>query len=107
MRPRIVAETSSLAVMTAILRESDCLTLMSRAQAMDEFQGVGVSMLPINLRAAERVVGVTTRCGWFANAGAASLSDAAAPGVPPGFYGLIYRQHSSAPQKAHPVALPR
>jgi LysR family transcriptional regulator of gallate degradation len=62
MRPRIVA---SLAVMTAILRESDCLTLMSRAQAMDEFQGVGVSMLPSNLRAAERVVGVTTRCGWL------------------------------------------
>jgi LysR family transcriptional regulator of gallate degradation len=65
MRPRIVAETSSLAVMTAILRESDCLTLMSRAQAMDEFQSVGVSMLPINLHAAERVVGVTTRAGWL------------------------------------------
>jgi DNA-binding transcriptional LysR family regulator len=65
MRPRIVAETSSLAVMTAILRESDCLTLMSRAQAMDEFQSVGVSMLPINLHAAERVVGVTTRSGWL------------------------------------------
>jgi LysR family transcriptional regulator of gallate degradation len=65
MRPRIVAETSSHAVMTAILRESDCLTLMSRAQAMDEFQGVGVAMLPINLHAAERVVGVTTRSGWL------------------------------------------
>jgi LysR family transcriptional regulator of gallate degradation len=65
MRPRIVAETSSLAVMTAILRESDCLTLMSRAQAMDEFQSVGLSMLPIDLHAAERVVGITTRSGWL------------------------------------------
>jgi LysR family transcriptional regulator, regulator for genes of the gallate degradation pathway len=64
-RPRIVAETSSLAVMTAILRESDCLTLMSRAQAMDEFQSAGVSMLPIDLQAAERMVGVTTRSGWL------------------------------------------
>jgi LysR family transcriptional regulator, regulator for genes of the gallate degradation pathway len=64
-RPRIVAETSSLAVMTAILRESDCLTLMSRAQAIDEFQGAGVSMLPIDLDAAKRVVGVTTRSGWL------------------------------------------
>jgi LysR family transcriptional regulator of gallate degradation len=65
MRPRIVAETSSLAVMTAILRESDCLTLMSRAQAMDEFHSAGVSILPIELHAAERVVGVTTRSGWL------------------------------------------
>lgn len=64
-RPRIVAETSSLAVMTAILRESDCLTLMSRAQAMDEFQSGGASILPVNLHAAERVVGVTTRSGWL------------------------------------------
>jgi LysR family transcriptional regulator, regulator for genes of the gallate degradation pathway len=64
-RPRIVAETSSLAVMTAILRESDCLTLMSRAQAMDESQGVGVSILPIDLHAAKRVVGITTRSGWL------------------------------------------
>jgi LysR family transcriptional regulator, regulator for genes of the gallate degradation pathway len=64
-RPRIVAETSSLAVMTAILRESDCLTLMSRAQAMDELESVGVSLLPIDLHAAERVVGVTTRSGWL------------------------------------------
>jgi DNA-binding transcriptional LysR family regulator len=65
MRPHVVAETGSLAVMTAILRESDCLTLMSRAQAMDEFQSVGLSMLPIDLHAAERVVGVTTRSGWL------------------------------------------
>jgi DNA-binding transcriptional LysR family regulator len=65
MRPRIVAETSSLAVMTAILRESDCLTLMSRALAMDEFQGAGVSVLPIDLSAAKRVVGVTIRSGWL------------------------------------------
>jgi LysR family transcriptional regulator, regulator for genes of the gallate degradation pathway len=64
-RPRIVAETSSLAVMTAILRESDCLSLMSRAQAMDELESVGVFLLPIDLRAAERVVGVTTRSGWL------------------------------------------
>lgn len=65
MRPHVVAETGSLAVMTAILRESDCLTLMSRAQAMDEFQSVGLSMLPIALHAAERVVGLTTRSGWL------------------------------------------
>jgi DNA-binding transcriptional LysR family regulator len=64
-RPRIVAQTSSLAVMTAILRESDCLTLMSRAQAIDEFHSAGVSMLPIRLDAAERVVGMTIRSGWL------------------------------------------
>jgi DNA-binding transcriptional LysR family regulator len=64
-RPRIVAETSSLSVMTAILAESDCLTLVSRAQAQHEFKGVGLAMLPIRFSAPERTVGVTMRSGWL------------------------------------------
>jgi DNA-binding transcriptional LysR family regulator len=68
VRPRIVAETSSLAVMTAILAESDCLTLVSRAQALHEFKGAGLAMLPIRFRARERMVGVTMRSGWLPTA---------------------------------------
>lgn len=64
-RPRIVAETSSLAVMTALLMESDCLTLMSRAQATHEFVSIGVTTLPIGLLAAQRTVGVTMRRDWL------------------------------------------
>jgi DNA-binding transcriptional LysR family regulator len=64
-RPRVVAETSSLAVMTAILAESDCLTLVSRAQARDEFRGAGLVILPVELSAPERMVGVTLRAGWL------------------------------------------
>jgi DNA-binding transcriptional LysR family regulator len=64
-RPRIVAETSSLAMMTALLGESDCLTLVSRGQALEEFQGIGLATLPLNLHAPERTVGATTRTGWL------------------------------------------
>ena len=64
-RPRIVAETSSLSMMTALLAESDCLTLVSRAQALQEFRGVDLATLPLHLRAPERTVGATTRAGWL------------------------------------------
>jgi LysR family transcriptional regulator of gallate degradation len=64
VRPRVVAETSSLTVMTAILAESDCLTLLSQSQATQEFQGAGLVMLPIRFEA-HRTVGVTTRSGWL------------------------------------------
>jgi len=64
-RPRIVAETSSLTIMTAILAESDCLTLLSRSQATHEFQRAGLIMLPMRFEAPARIVGVTTRSGWL------------------------------------------
>lgn len=64
-RPRIVAETSSLTLMTALLMESQCLTLVSQAQAVREFSAIGLSVLPIRLGAPDRVVGVTIRRDWL------------------------------------------
>jgi LysR family transcriptional regulator of gallate degradation len=68
VRPSIVAETSSLTIMTALLTESDCLTLMAQSQALHEFQNAGLALLPIRFREAERTVGVTTRSGWLPTA---------------------------------------
>ncbi len=64
-RPRIVAETNALSIMIAILTESDCITLLSRAQALNEFQDSGLAAILIQLTAPERTVGVTTRSGWL------------------------------------------
>lgn len=64
-RPDISAETSSLATMVALLANTDCLTLVSRSQALDEFGRAGLVMLPVRFEMPERVVGVTTRRGWL------------------------------------------
>jgi LysR family transcriptional regulator of gallate degradation len=65
IRPSIAAETSALTIMTAILIESDCLTLLSQSQALHEFQDAGLAVLPIRFQAADRTVGATTRSGWL------------------------------------------
>jgi len=67
-RPRIITETNALSMMTAILTESDCLTLLSRAQARHEFQNAGLAEIPVELEAPDRSVGVTTRAGWLPTA---------------------------------------
>lgn len=65
VRPRIVAETSSLTLMTAILAESDCLTLLARSQAQHEVRGADLVTLPIRLGSPPRTVGTTIRSGWL------------------------------------------
>jgi DNA-binding transcriptional LysR family regulator len=65
VRPRIVAETSSLTLMTAILAESDCLTLLAQSQARHEVRDAPLVMLPIRLDSPQRVVGTTIRSGWL------------------------------------------
>jgi DNA-binding transcriptional LysR family regulator len=65
VRPRIVAETSSLTMMTAILAESDCLTLLAHSQARHEVKGAFLVMLPIRLGSPPRIVGTTIRSGWL------------------------------------------
>lgn len=64
VRPRIVAETGSLTLMTAILAESDCLTLLARSQARLELPGTLVT-LPVRLDSRPRLVGTTIRSGWL------------------------------------------
>jgi LysR family transcriptional regulator of gallate degradation len=64
-RPRVVLETSSLAMMTTTLAESDCLTLLSRSQALLGQPDAGVVVLPTSLAWPPRRVGTTTRAGWL------------------------------------------
>jgi DNA-binding transcriptional LysR family regulator len=64
-RPRVVLETSSLAMMTTTLAESDCLTLLSRSQALLDQPEAGIVVLPVSLAWPVRRVGTTTRAGWL------------------------------------------
>ncbi|KGM31852.1 type 2 periplasmic-binding domain-containing protein, partial [Inquilinus limosus] len=54
----------SLTLMTAILAESDCLTLLARSQARLELRGALVT-LPVRLDSRPRMVGTTIRSGWL------------------------------------------
>jgi DNA-binding transcriptional LysR family regulator len=64
-RPSAVLETSSLAMMTSALAESDCLSVLSRSQAsMQEFN-VDIAVLPVEMPWPRRLVGATTRAGWL------------------------------------------
>ncbi|MBV8919125.1 hypothetical protein [Bradyrhizobium sp.] len=83
--------------MTMILRERDGLISMLRAQAVvDEFHGVGVSILPIELDAAGCVRGMTIGSGWL-RAVVQHRSGLAAPGVASPVAQHICQQQPSAP----------
>lgn len=65
-RPRIVMETSSLAMMMAMLVESDCITLLSRANIFGGNYRNDVVALAVGTLETARTVGMTTRADWLA-----------------------------------------
>jgi LysR family transcriptional regulator, regulator for genes of the gallate degradation pathway len=64
-RPDAVLETSSLAMMTSALTESDCLSVLSRSQASTHEFNANIAVLPIDMPWRKRLVGTTTRAGWL------------------------------------------
>ncbi|MFP3794845.1 MULTISPECIES: LysR family transcriptional regulator [Paraburkholderia] len=68
VKPPLVVETSSLAMMLAMLMESDCLTLLSRAQIRDAYPGRELVALNLELPGASRAVGYTVRTDWLGTA---------------------------------------
>lgn len=68
VKPPLVLETSSLAMMLAMLMESDCLTLLSRAQIHDAYPGRELVALELELPEASRAVGYTVRTDWLGTA---------------------------------------
>ncbi|WP_321963711.1 LysR family transcriptional regulator [Paraburkholderia sp. J7] len=68
VKPPPVLETSSLAMMLAMLMESDCLTLLSRAQIRDAYPGRELVALDLALPGASREVGYTVRTDWLGTA---------------------------------------
>lgn len=65
VRPRIVVETSSLAMMMAMLEENDCISLLSRSHILYGNYRNDVVALKVVPPKAERVVGFTTRSDWL------------------------------------------
>ncbi|SFB28705.1 DNA-binding transcriptional regulator, LysR family [Collimonas sp. OK607] len=65
-RPRLVVETSSLAMMMAMLEENDCISLLSRSHILYGNYRNDVVALNIAPPKAERTVGFTTRADWLA-----------------------------------------
>ncbi|WP_050469789.1 LysR family transcriptional regulator [Herbaspirillum chlorophenolicum] len=65
-RPRVVVETSSLAMMMAMLEENDCISLLSRSHILYGNYRDNVVALNVVPPRAERTVGFTTRADWLA-----------------------------------------
>ncbi|MGF6755896.1 LysR family transcriptional regulator [Paraburkholderia sp. GAS42] len=68
VRPPLVVETSSLAMMMAMLIESDCITLLSRSQIVDAYSGSEMVALDLETPEASRAVGFTVRTDWLGTA---------------------------------------
>lgn len=64
-RPRVVVETSSLAMMMAMLEENDCISLLSRSHILYGNYRNDVVALKVVAPNAERTVGVTMRSDWL------------------------------------------
>jgi LysR family transcriptional regulator of gallate degradation len=64
-RPGAVLETSSLGMMTSALAESDCLSVLSRSQAVTQEFNADIAILPVKMPSPRRLVGTTTRAGWL------------------------------------------
>lgn len=64
-RPQMVMETNSLAMMSAILEESRCITILSRAQIDTDVTEGWLAILPLLTELASRWVGATTRSDWL------------------------------------------
>ena len=67
-QPPLVVETSSLAMMMAMLTESDCITLQSRSQIREAYLGSEMVALELEIPASERTVGYTLRSDWLGTA---------------------------------------
>ncbi|WP_133648731.1 LysR family transcriptional regulator [Paraburkholderia flava] len=67
-KPPLVVETSSLAMMMAMLVESDCITLLSRSQIREAYSGSEMVALELETPEASRVVGFTVRSDWLGTA---------------------------------------
>jgi LysR family transcriptional regulator of gallate degradation len=65
-RPRVVVETSSLAMMMAMLEENDCISLLSRSHILYGNYRNDVVALNIATPEVARTVGFTTRADWLA-----------------------------------------
>ncbi|WP_246641932.1 LysR substrate-binding domain-containing protein [Paraburkholderia edwinii] len=68
LKPTIVVETSSLAMMMAMLVESDCITLLARSQISEAYPGSEMVALELDTPAARRAVGYTVRTDWLSTA---------------------------------------
>jgi LysR family transcriptional regulator, regulator for genes of the gallate degradation pathway len=66
--PPLVVETSSLAMMIAMLVESDCITLLSRSQIREAYPGSDMVALELKTPEAKRAVGYTVRTDWLGTA---------------------------------------
>ncbi|MDQ7981043.1 LysR family transcriptional regulator [Paraburkholderia sp. SARCC-3016] len=67
-KPSIVVETSSLAMMMAMLVESDCITLLARSQIGEAYPGSELVALELDTPEARRAVGYTVRADWLSTA---------------------------------------
>jgi LysR family transcriptional regulator of gallate degradation len=65
IKPPLVLETSSLAMMIAMLMESDCITLLTRAQIREGYPGSELVALELEMHEANRAVGFTVRSDWL------------------------------------------
>jgi DNA-binding transcriptional LysR family regulator len=67
-RPHVVIETSSLAMIRAVLAESDCVALLAQSQVTLEHGAHELSILRAPGAGRARVVGVTSRRDWLPTA---------------------------------------
>jgi len=63
--PRVLVETSSLAMMMAMLEENDCVSLLSRSHILYGNYRNEVVALDVPAPKGERAVGYTTRADWL------------------------------------------
>jgi len=63
--PRVLVETSSLAMMMAMLEENDCISLLSRSHILYGNYRNEVVALDVPSPKGERAVGYTTRADWL------------------------------------------
>ncbi|MEK6348591.1 MAG: LysR family transcriptional regulator [Burkholderia sp.] len=68
VKPPLVVETTSLAMMVAMLVESDCITLLPRSQIDEALPGSEMAALELEAPEARRVVGYTLRADWLGTA---------------------------------------
>ncbi|HEY4318780.1 MAG TPA: LysR substrate-binding domain-containing protein [Herbaspirillum sp.] len=66
VRPRVVVETSSLAMMMSMLEENDCISLLSRSHILYGNYRNDVVALDVATPEVTRTVGFTTRADWLA-----------------------------------------
>jgi DNA-binding transcriptional LysR family regulator len=65
-RPRVAVETSSLGMMMTMLKESDCISLLSRSHILFGNYRDDVVALDVATPEEDRTVGFTTRADWLA-----------------------------------------